>query len=122
MRKAIVLPALLGACACAPTGLPEPDWAGPPVNICHRGHGGLWIELVAPTAGHEFTLGEVRRDGARVDVCMRHRRPSGELVAQVVTPIAVDVPAAQLGDARTVSVWIASDGDPRRLVMTLARR
>lgn len=110
------------ACASDPATMTLlPDWSGPPVHCRHRGDGGLDLELLAPTAGHVFSMRSVDVAEGRADVRLEHREPTADFVAQVVTPLVVHVPAERLGDARAVCVWVARDGGPERLALTTAR-
>jgi hypothetical protein len=110
-----------GACAGGAAGNPAPDWRGPAVHCRHLGDRGLAIELVAPTAGHRFELASVEVRGEHADVVCRHQAPKADFVAQVVTTHRLEVAAAQLGDARSVWIRIASDPDPARLAIATAR-
>lgn len=127
--KRLVAGSVMVAAACAgspatPGGLPLPDWRGPAVHCRHLGDGGLEVELVAPTAGHAFELGEVARSPGRADVHLRHRPPTADLVAQVIMPLRLVVPAERLLGARCVAIWIASpavDAGAERLAIAVAR-
>lgn len=124
MRAVAWLALAASACNCSPDPnmLPHPDWNGPAVHARHRGDRGLDVELVAPTGGHTFALGEVVMGPYHVEVRFTHQLPTkGAMVTQVVTPHRVEVPAARLGDARTVTVWIATDAGPLRLALATAR-
>jgi hypothetical protein len=114
----------LAACAGpspAPAVAPEPDWRGAPVHLRHLGDGGVEVEYVASTAGHAFELRDAVRSGARAELTFAHRGPAdGQLVAQVVTPLRVAVPPAQLGDAAVVAVRI-DDGGRTALALVASR-
>jgi hypothetical protein len=125
--RAALLPLLLGACASSTTQvsdmMPYPDWRGPAVHGKHLGDRGLEIELVAPTGGHEFEVSDVTRsaDGQRAEVRCVHRKPTADFVTQAITPHRLTVPAAKLGDARVVSVFVTSGKDAPRLAFATAR-
>lgn len=123
-RRAGLVGALLAAACAGPTPphAGEPDWRGAPVHVRHRGDGSLEIEFVAPTAGHEVALRSVARTGARADVVLAHQPPRADFVAQVVTPLRVVVPAAELGDAAVVAVRIADGASAFLAVMTARPR
>jgi hypothetical protein len=107
------------------TTIPLPDWNGPAVHGQNGADGTFLVELTAPTSGHSFELADVVVDAStgRADVHCVHVPPTADFVAQVITPLRLQVPAAKLGTARAVCVWIASpDGAARqRLVLALAR-
>lgn len=118
---AIALWLLPLACTSEPPMRNLPDWSGPPLACRHRTDGGLDLELLAPTAGHTLTVASVTRDGGCADVHLEHRPPTADFVAQIVTPLSVEVAAERLGDARAVAVWIASAGAAERLAVVAAR-
>jgi hypothetical protein len=61
----------------------------------------------------------VKAAGERADVHCVYKPPTADLVAQVVTPHRLEVPAARLGDARAVWIWVATgDGAPRLAIAT----
>jgi hypothetical protein len=123
MRAVALLALVATACHSSPTPnmLPYPDWNGPAVHARHRGDRGLDVELVAPTGGHTFALGEVVMGPYAAELRFTHQLPKSEIVTQVVTPHRIEVPGARLGDARTVTVWVATDGGPLRLALATAR-
>jgi hypothetical protein len=123
--RAVALAMCCAAAACAsrepstappprheePTTTPmanDPRWHGPALSLRHLGDGGVELELTAPTAGHRFDVHSVARRGDRVDVVCGHHLPTGDFVAQVITPLRVVVPAADLGDARVVAVHVVA--------------
>lgn len=110
MRGGILVAALAAACAGADGSRRDPDWRGAPVHARHLGDRAIEVEYVAPTAGHAFTLRDVRRDGERAELVFEHVPPTADLVAQVVTPIRVEVAAERLGDAAVVTVVIVEGG------------
>jgi hypothetical protein len=122
--------AAAGVAAAACTGHPAPvandafgwpDWRGPAVHCRHLGDGGLAVELTAPTAGHSFRLLRVEPRGGGVDVVCAHALPTADVVAQVITPHVLEVPAAQLGEARAVAVHVTDADGATRLVLVTAR-
>jgi len=124
MRAFLLLPLVAAACNSSPnlTMLPYPDWNGPAVHARHRGDRGLDVELVAPTGGHTFDLREVVTGPYAVELRFAHQRPAVDaIVTQAVTTHRVEVPAARLGDARTVTVSVATDGGPLRMALATAR-
>ena len=124
MRAVVCLALVAAACQGSPNQnmLPYPDWNGPAVHARHRGDRGLDVELVAPTGGHTFALGEVVMGPYAVELRFTHELPpSGSVVTQAITTHRVEVPAARLGDARTVTVWIATAGGPLRMALATAR-
>lgn len=126
MRAVLLLPMLLSlACASgredSATTMTTPDWTGPAVSVRHEEDRSLHIEMMAPTAGHALSLLEVKRTGTRADVRLQHDLPAGDLVAQVLTPLPVEVAADQLEGATAVFVWVMSDGKPARLALVAAR-
>lgn len=124
MRAVVLLALAATACNSSPTPnmLPYPDWNGPAVHARHRGDRGLDVELVAPTGGHSFALGEVVMGPYAVELRFQHALPpAGSLVTQVITPHRIEVPASRLGDARTVTVWVATAGGPQRMALATAR-
>ena len=100
------------AAACVGGGAaprePGPEWAGPPVQVKSRADRGLEVELIAPTLGHAFELRAVESGADVADVRLVHRTPGDAVVAQVVTPLRVTVPAEILARAARVRVWIAT--------------
>lgn len=120
--RAVVLAVALAACAGpAEHACPTPDWRGAAVHLRHLGDGAVEVEFVAPTAGHAWTVRDVVRAGAQATVTCVHAGPAADvLVAQVVTPLRVTVPAAQLADAAVVAVRIV-DGADDRLALVAAR-
>lgn len=98
-----------------------PDWRGPVVQCRHLGDGGLAVELIAPTAGHTFSLLRVEPRPGGVDVVCAHTPPRADFVAQVITPHAIEVPAAQLGAARAVAVYVTQADGGSWLALTTAR-
>jgi hypothetical protein len=124
MRAVVCLALVAAACQGSPNQnmLPYPDWNGPAVHARHRGDRGLDVELVAPTGGHTFALGEVVTGPYAVELRFTHQRPAADaIVTQAITTHRVEVPAARLGDARTVMVSVATDGGPLRLALATAR-
>tara|TARA_R110002096_G_scaffold31773_5_gene92849 strand:- start:1067 stop:1450 length:384 start_codon:yes stop_codon:yes gene_type:complete len=126
MRAVLLLPMLLSfACASGSEDstipMTTPNWIGPAVSVRHEEDRSLHIEMMAPTAGHALSLLEVKRTGNRADVQLQHDLPTGDLVAQVLTPLPVDLAANQLEGATTVFVWVLSDGNPARLALATAR-
>lgn len=124
MKRAMV-GAVMVAAACAgspgaPVGLPLPAWRGPAVHCRHLGDGGLEVELVAPTAGHSFELADVVAAGERADVTFRYGLPTAAVVAQVVTPLRLVVPADRLAASRVVTIWIRSGGEAAVAQMAIA--
>lgn len=122
--------AVAGVAAAACTGNPAPvandgfgwpDWRGPVVQCRHLGDGGLAVELVAPTAGHSFQLLRVESREGGVDVVCAHALPTADIVAQVVTPHVLEVPAVQLGSARAVAVHVTGADGAMRLALVTAR-
>ena len=125
--KRTVVGSVMVAAACAgspavPAGPIWPDWRGPAVHCRHLGDGGLEVELVAPTAGHAFELGDVACADGRAEVRLRHAAPTADFVAQVITPHRIVVPAERLAEARVVTIWITSDRAPAaQLAIATAR-
>jgi len=120
----IALLLLLSACASGtqPGTVPLPDWSGPAVHCRHLGDRSLIVELLAPTASHRLTMVDVTVDDSRADIRLLHQPPGSDvLVAQVITPLTVEVPAARLGAARAVCVWIATGNEAPRLALATAR-
>ncbi|MBX3464569.1 MAG: hypothetical protein KF830_15475 [Planctomycetes bacterium] len=117
-RARLLLPSLLAACAAPPAagGATMPDWSGPPLQVTSRTDGGLELVLLAPTAGHTFALHAVTIADGCADVDLRHATPGDVLVAQVVTPLPLVVPAAQLAGCRRIRLWVATQhgADDRR--------
>lgn len=122
--------AAAGVAAAACTGHPQPatndafgwpDWRGPIVHCRHLGDGGLAVELTAPTAGHGFRLLRVEPRAGGVDVVFAHTLPTADVVAQVVTPHRLEVPAAQLGEARAVAIHVTGADGATRLALLTAR-
>jgi hypothetical protein len=108
----VLAAASLGACVSttAPTHM-EPNWRGPAVHCRHLGDRGLELELQAPTAGHAFELVAVRADGERATVDCVHRLPPPDvLVAQVMTPLRVQIGPGRLGAATVVAVRVLPPG------------
>lgn len=122
-RSLVALPlAGLGACAgSAARTEPLPDWRGPVVHCRHLGDRGLSVELTAPTAGHSFQLVDVSTNGERADARFTWRGPQADLVAQVVTPHRIDIPAERLGNARAVWIWVANGSAVEQLAIATAR-
>ncbi|MCK5944231.1 MAG: hypothetical protein KAI24_19750 [Planctomycetes bacterium] len=114
----------LPACAGGARPLRAPDYDGPPVHARQLADGGARVQLVAPTAGHAFALERVVTDRGTAEVHVRHAPPQGELVAQVVTTLTVDVPRTALGEAEVVEVLVHRDGvaGSPQLAVTFARR
>jgi len=98
-----------------------PDWRGPVVQCRHLGDGGLAVELIAPTAGHQFALRRVEPRQGGVDVVCVHTPPKADFVAQVITPHTIEVPAARLGAARAVAVYVTQADGGTALALTTAR-
>lgn len=98
-----------------------PDWHGPVVQCRHLGDGGLAVELIAPTAGHTFSLLRVEPRQGGVDVVCAHTLPKADFVAQVVTTHTVEVPAERLGAVRAVAVYVTQADGGRWLALTTAR-
>ncbi len=111
----------VAACAGpAPAG-GGPDWRGAPVHLRHLGDGGVEAEFMAPTGGHTWSLADVAREPARVVLTFAHQGPAADqFVAQVVTPLRVNVPADVLGDAAIVEVRIR-DGARTALALVASR-
>lgn len=107
-RRGCPLLVLVLASCCGTTSViePLPDWSGPPLRVHSLADGSLELELMAPTAGHAFELGHVQVVADRAAVHLVHRTPGEAIVAQVLTPLRVEVPAERLAPARQVSVWI----------------
>lgn len=99
---------LLGACGCEPEPAPEPNWSGPPLSTRWIDDGALEVMLTAPTASHELTLRDVTVDRDTADVQLDYVTPGEAYVAQVVTKVTAVVPAARLGSATRVQVWITT--------------
>lgn len=116
MRRLLFSAMLLcAACACgSPTTMPEakpeakPDWSGPPLQVTSLADRGLRLELLAPTSGHMFDLRAVVQAADGADVQLVHRTPGDAIVAQVITPLSIEVPAERLAEARRVRVWITT--------------
>lgn len=121
LRLGLLALGLAGCAGPAAPPQPTPDWRGAPVHLRHLGDGGIEVEFVAPTAGHALALREVARAGAQATATFVHRAPDpAVLVAQVVTPLRVAVPAGSLGDAAVVAVRIV-DGERDALAILAAR-
>lgn len=86
----------------------KPAWSGPPLAVTSRADRGLQVELQAPTLGHVFELRAVVQGGDTADVELVHRTAGDSFQAQVVTPLAVVVPAERLGDCKRVRVWVTT--------------
>lgn len=107
---------LLLLCACRAEPVVEPGakmteaWRGPAVTTRWRADRALLIELVAPAAGHHLGLGDVAVHGDLADVHLTYTTPAAdELVAQVVTPLQVVVPAVDLpAGVQLVHVHVAT--------------
>ena len=126
MRRAALLTLVLAGVGCSTTSsnpamLPHPDWNGPAVHVRHRADRGLDIELVAPTGGHQFLLQEVVMGPYHVELRCSHRKPTADVVTQVITTHKVEVPAERLGNARVITVTVATDGGPVQLALASAR-
>lgn len=124
MRCVLLLPMLLSF-ACASGGedltMNTPNWNGPAVSASHKDDGSLHIEMMAPTAGHSFSLLDVERSGSRADVRMQHRKPTGDFVAQVLTPLPVELAASELDGMKSVFVWVVHEDEPAKLALATAR-
>lgn len=112
------------ACACEPevqktppplANPPEPvkneslpNWSGPSLEVKSLANRGLELELMAPTAGHSFEVRAVEVKGTVATVHMLHRTPGDAIVAQVLTPLRVTIPAERFGGARRIEVWIGT--------------
>ncbi|MBL9079702.1 MAG: hypothetical protein JNL08_19530 [Planctomycetes bacterium] len=106
---AIAAAAIAAACAGSPNmELQQPDWSGPPLAVTSRADGGLALELSAPTAGHAFQLRAIEVFDDRAEVRLLHRTPGSAIVAQVVTPLPIAVPAESLAGRRCVRLWVAT--------------
>lgn len=126
--KRLLAAAGVAAAACAGNPAPVandtfgwPDWRGPVVQCRHLGDGGLAVEMLAPTAGHGFKLLRVEPRSGGVDVVCAHALPTADFVAQVITPHVLEVPAAQLGEARAVAVHVTGADGATRLALVTAR-
>lgn len=112
MRTALASVSWLFAVACASEPAvnhhPLPDWSGPPLQVIARADRGVDVELQAPTGGHRFELQRIDRAGDTVDLRLLHRTPGDAFVTQVITPLRVEVPAAELAGARWVRIRIAT--------------
>lgn len=111
MRR-LVVAAMLCAAGCAAGDeamhVRTPDWSGPPLSVASRADGSLQLELQAPTAGHAFELRSVTTAEGTADVQLLHRTPGDAIVAQVVTPLPLAVPADRLGACRQVRLWVTT--------------
>lgn len=111
MRR-FALAAMLCTAGCASGGevmrVRSPDWSGPPLAVASRADGSLQLELQAPTAGHAFELRSVTTADGAADVQLLHRTPGDAIVAQVITPLPLSVPAARLAGCRHVRLWITT--------------
>lgn len=119
-----LLPLALTAAACcteaptaaggsAPAAAQEPTkqvdptarWQGPPVAANFDADGSVVIVMTAPTASHGLELADVVVTGDTATVRVLHVSPGNTPVAQVVTDVVLEVPAARIPKAvRTVHV------------------
>lgn len=118
-RAALAILAALPSCASGAPTMPLPTWSGHVVSA-KPSAGGLRVEMTVPTAGHQLALEEVVVDGALAEVHLRYAPPTGELVAQVVTTLGVDVAGAELGQARAVAVLVKAGQAAPQLAVALA--
>lgn len=121
----VVLAALAAASCCAPetatagpsaTGsMQEPSkqldptapWKGPPVAARFDADGSVAIVMTAPTASHGLELADVVVTGDTATVRVLHVSPGNAPVAQVITDVTLEVPAARIPPAvRTVHVEV----------------
>jgi len=121
--RALMLAAMLLSVACASGGHAEGneqlDWQGPPVKAHHLDDGSMRVIMTVPTGGHGLDFVEVQRTGERGDVLLRLQMPTGDMVAQVVTELPVNVPTADLEGVGEVRIWIERDGVERRLALVM---
>jgi hypothetical protein len=121
----VVLAALAAASCCtpetaeagpAPAALPQQParqldptalWKGPPVKATLAADGSLAVVMTAPTASHDLELADVVVSGDTATVRLLHTSPGNAPVAQVVTEVVLDVPAARIpATVRTVHVEV----------------
>lgn len=109
-RVALAAMLLVAACACADDAMTErsPDWAGPPLAVTSGVDGSVRLELQAPSSGHTFELTAVASADGTADVHVLHRTPGDAIVARVITPLFVAVPAERLGSSSRIRVWVTT--------------
>ena len=52
---------------------------------------------------------------------MQHRKPAGDLVAQVMTPLPVELKSGDLEGMQSVFVWVVHEDEPAKLALAIAR-
>jgi len=87
---------------------PDPVWGGPPIAAHNTLEGGMELTVVAPTANHGLELVGVEVVGGTADVTVHYVTPGAMFVAQVLSPVRMEVPANLLGEATRVRFWIAT--------------
>lgn len=86
-----------------------PAWQGPPVRAQFDADGAVAIVMTAPTASHGLELADVVVTGDTATVRVLHLSPGNTPVAQVVTDVTLEVPAARIPAAvRTVHVEVST--------------
>lgn len=86
-----------------------PPWKGPPVRAQFDADGAVAIVMTAPTASHGLELADVVVTGDTATVRVLHVSPGNTPVAQVVTDVTLEVPAARIPQAvRTVHVEVTT--------------
>lgn len=86
-----------------------PAWMGPPVVASFDADGSVVIVMTAPTASHGLELADVVVAGDTATVRVLHVSPGNTPVAQVVTDVTLEVPAARIPQAvRTVHIEVTT--------------
>lgn len=84
-------------------------WKGPPVRANFDSDGAVAIVMTAPTASHGLELADIVVAGDTATVRVLHVSPGNTPVAQVVTEVALEVPAARIPQSvRTVHVEVST--------------